>query len=51
MQIHDELVLDCPKEEVEEVTLIVKTIMEGTYKLNVPLKVDINIGNNLCEAK
>ena len=39
------------KEEVEEVTLIVKTIMEGTYKLNVPLKVDINIGNNLCEAK
>lgn len=51
LQIHDELVIDTKKEELEEVKTILKETMENTYKLNVPLKVDINIGDNLYEAK
>ena len=51
LQIHDELVIDTKKDELEEVKSILKDTMENTYKLNVPLKVDINIGENLYEAK
>ena len=51
LQIHDELVIDTKKDELEEIKEILKTTMENTYKLNVPLKVDINIGENLYEAK
>ena len=43
------------KEEYElfekEIKKIIKEIIENTYKLNVPLKVDINTGRNLYEAK
>ncbi len=51
LQIHDELVIDTKKDELEEIKTILKEIMENTYKLSVPLKVDINIGDNLYEAK
>ena len=51
LQIHDELVIDTKKEELEQVKEILKQTMENTYKINVPLKVDINIGENLYEAK
>lgn len=51
LQVHDEIVLDVPKEEIEEVSLIVKDIMENTYKLDVPLEVDIETGINWYEAK
>ena len=51
LQIHDELVIDTRKDELEEVRSILKEIMENTYKLSVPLKVDINEGENLYEAK
>ena len=37
--------------ELEEVKMIVKDIMENTFKLEVPLKVDIEYGNNWYEAK
>lgn len=51
IQVHDELVFNVLREEEEEVTDIVKDIMENTYKLTVPLKVEINKGNNWYEAK
>lgn len=51
LQIHDELVIDTKKEELEEVKIILKDTMENTYKLKVPLRVDINVGENLYEAK
>lgn len=51
IQVHDELIFDTPKEEQEQVINIVKNIMENTYKLDVPLKVDINKGNDWYEAK
>ncbi len=51
LQIHDELVFNVYQDEMEQVKKIVKDIMENTVKLTVPLVVDINLGNNLYEAK
>ena len=51
IQVHDELIIDTKKEELEKVKEIVKNTMENIYKLEVPLKVDINYGNNWYEAK
>ena len=51
IQVHDELVFNVHKDELMEVKNIVKDIMENTYKLSVPLKVDIEVGYNLYEAK
>lgn len=51
IQVHDELLVDTPKEELEKVIEILKDKMENAYKLKVPLKVDINYGNNWYEAK
>ncbi|MBQ3307198.1 MAG: DNA polymerase I [Bacilli bacterium] len=51
IQVHDELVFNVLEEELEEVKEIVKNIMENTFKLDVPLKVDIEYGSNWYEAK
>ena len=51
IQVHDELLIDCPKDEQDEVVSIVKDKMENVCKLSVPLKVDIEIGKNWYEAK
>ena len=51
IQVHDELVFNVLKSEEEVVTNIVKDIMENTYKLSVPLVVDINKGNDWYDAK
>ena len=51
IQVHDELVFNVLKEELEEVKEIVRNIMENTFQLEVPLKVDIEVGNNWYEAK
>ena len=51
LQVHDELIFNVYKDEIEVVKKIVKDIMENTYKLSVPLKVDIETGNNWYEAK
>lgn len=50
LQIHDELVFDVLKEEEDMVSKLVEEIMENTYKLVVPLKIEIDKGNNLYEA-
>ncbi|HWY11692.1 MAG TPA: DNA polymerase, partial [Bacteroidia bacterium] len=50
LQIHDELVFDCPKEELEAVIPIIKRVMEAAVELKVPLKVDIGKGANWLEA-
>ena len=41
LQVHDELIIDCPKHEQEQVKQIVKDCMESAYKLKVPLTVDV----------
>lgn len=51
LQVHDELILNVDKEELEEVKAIVKKEMEEVLDLRVPLEVDINIGRNWYEAK
>ena len=51
LQVHDELVFDCLKEEVDEVSSIVKDLMENAVELNVPLKVDLESGNDWYQAK
>ncbi len=51
LQIHDELIFDVVKEEKKELEKLVKKIMENTYKLDVPLEVEISSGNNWYEAK
>lgn len=51
IQVHDELVFNVLNEELEEVKEIVRDIMENTFKLSVPLKVDIEVGNDWYEAK
>ncbi len=51
IQVHDELVFNVLKDELDIVKKIVRDIMENTFKLDVPLKVDIEVGNNWFEAK
>ena len=51
IQVHDELVFNVTKDELETVKKIVKDIMENTFKLRVPLKVEIAYGSNWYEAK
>jgi DNA polymerase-1 len=50
LQVHDELLFDTPKEEVEQVFALVKHEMENAVKLAVPLDVEIQAGNNWLEA-
>jgi DNA polymerase I len=50
LQVHDELVFEVPREELEKATKIIKDEMEGVYPLKIPLRVDINSGSNWDEA-
>ncbi|OEK09229.1 DNA polymerase I [Flavivirga aquatica] len=50
LQVHDELVFDVYKPELDTIKTLVKTEMENAYKLEVPLDVDLDTGNNWLEA-
>jgi len=50
IQVHDELVFECPEGELEQVTRIVREGMEGAMEYSVPLKVSIARGRNWNEA-
>ena len=50
IQVHDELVFDAKKEELKQLRLMVKQEMENAFKLDVPLTVDIGVGENWLEA-
>jgi DNA polymerase-1 len=51
LQIHDELVFECPEAQVEQAKALVVAKMEGAMTLSVPLKVDANAGSNWFEGK
>lgn len=51
LQVHDELVLEVPQEELPVVTPLVREMMESAYSLRVPLKVDLGVGTNWGEMK
>ena len=49
--VHDELVIDAPTEEREEVAHILQTEMENAVQLSVPLVAEVHCGKNWYEAK
>jgi DNA polymerase-1 len=51
LTVHDELVFEAPEAELDRGRAIVKEEMEGVYKMKVPLRVDIGVGDNWKEAK
>lgn len=51
MQVHDELIIDCPEEELDAVKEILKNSMESVVKLDVNLEAEVGIGYNWLEAK
>jgi DNA polymerase-1 len=51
LQVHDELLFESPPAEVERAAQLVKEEMEGVRKLDVPLIVDVGLGDNWRDAK
>jgi DNA polymerase-1 len=51
MQIHDELVVECPDNETTEVTKILHEIMEHIVEWDIPMTVEVGVGKNWLEAK
>jgi len=51
LQVHDELVLECPKKEVKDTARVVRAVMESAFKLDVPLGVEVRAGANWEEVK
>jgi DNA polymerase I len=51
LQVHDELVFECPPAELDEVSRMVKREMESVCELKVPLLVDVGAGDNWRDAK
>jgi len=51
MQVHDELLVEAPEREVDQVTQILKHEMETAVSLDVPLVADVGVGNNWMDAK
>ena len=51
LQVHDELIVDAPKEEADRVKTLLKDCMEAAYKLKVPLIADANTGKSWYDTK
>ncbi len=51
LQVHDELIFECPAEEIPVLAKLVPEVMEHAVALSVPMKVDSNYGDSWYEAK
>jgi DNA polymerase-1 len=51
MQVHDELLLEVPETEVDEIIRMLKHEMESAVSLDVPLVADVGVGDNWMDAK
>ena len=51
LQVHDELVLECPKNEMKETARVVQETMANAYKLDIPLSTEARYGENWGEMK
>jgi len=49
IQVHDEMVLDCPRDESDKVSKLLVRVMEGAMKMDVPLRVNVASGENWME--
>ena len=50
LQVHDELIVECPEEEQERVCALLKEEMEGVYPLSVPLVAETHGGKSWAES-
>jgi DNA-directed DNA polymerase len=50
LQVHDELVFDVPKTELNIVKPLIKEAMESAFNLAVPLVADLGVGDNWLDA-
>jgi DNA polymerase-1 len=46
LQVHDELVIECPQNELKKTAKIVRTMMENAYNLDIPLKTEARNGHD-----
>jgi DNA polymerase-1 len=51
MQVHDELLLEVPEVEVDDIRKMLKHEMESAVSLDVPLVADVGVGDNWMDAK
>lgn len=51
LQVHDELIFEVPRDEIEKMEKLVRQVMESAISLDVPLKVDVSYGNSWYDAK
>ncbi len=51
LQVHDELIVECPEDEADQVKALLNREMEGVASYAVPLKADAGVGKNWGEAK
>ena len=51
MQVHDELVIECPDTEAEIIKKILHDIMENIVSWDIPMAVEVGVGKNWLEAK
>lgn len=51
LQVHDELLLECPREELKKTVDVTKAVMENAYRLEIPLKTDAAYGTNWGELR
>jgi DNA polymerase-1 len=49
LQVHDELVLECPPDEIRETARLVSKLMQEAYPLDVPLQTEARSGPNWFE--
>jgi DNA polymerase-1 len=51
LQVHDEIVLEVPREELDEILALTRQVMEHAYSLSVPLRVDVEVGENWYDMR
>ena len=50
LQVHDELIVECPEAEAEQVSRLLKEEMENAVQLSVPLTAEVHTGHSWAEA-
>ena len=50
LQVHDELLFECPEDEVKPLSVLVRKAMQNAYPLDVPLKAEVKTGHNWWEV-